>query len=617
MVRAAEYPQSPNLQRNDIVAPTAVLLRQYHGIKFRVDHGLPTDPKPIVNFMTTALSSNRSDLIVILFEVIRERAPELLTSHMYSLMCRGSMRMGRHEEAVRIGEEGLSRGMLDIVVYTNLISAYGKAGRPEMSLDVFRRIQENGKKPDVFVYNSLLGSLVRNRRFQDCARVIHQMRSDGIEADDVSAWQMFSAYMSLGDSDVRVLLEKIEGLKRECSMTRVAFFYIRACRHFLNQGRLNEAIACAGVIACDPEEHLPTEVVNALLRLARSDSKVFLQLWQSFQEWKVELNAISYSMYLDALSPSADGSQVLECLENIVQQGIHIDQFLIAKLLSIRRIARSRDVVYAIERYVFSRPKEHLDSITYQSFCRAYAECNDLEKVSSMFRIMTRLELETKPNFISYIISYFCRNDSFEDVCSAVRYAQMNGIELEDLTCRRIINLCAIRYSIIERLSLRFDIQLQKRRLSLLYGVLKATIVDKLTDLSSVLIKFYLKSFGRLTTDEYLRVVLAQLRDEPDLELLLVLGFQENVFRTASEYHLLTVPNMDAEFLDSLLVKALPKALTRTQTELVTLRFTSQASYEYFLDLFALCELLNSRFELETRETTKEIKLRLYSSATT
>jgi hypothetical protein len=146
---------------------------------------------------------------------------------------------------------------------------------------------------------------------------------------------------------------------------------------------------------------------------------------------------------------------------------------------------------------------------------------------------------------------------------------------------------------------------------------LKATIVDKLTDLSSVLIKFYLKSFGRLTTDEYLRVVLAQLRDEPDLELLLVLGFQENVFRTASEYHLLTVPNMDAEFLDSLLVKALPKALTRTQTELVTLRFTSQASYEYFLDLFALCELLNSRFELETRETTKEIKLRLYSSATT
>ncbi|KAH0435901.1 hypothetical protein IEQ34_026524 [Dendrobium chrysotoxum] len=89
----------------------------------------------------------------------------------------------------------------DVVSYTLLISAYGKARREDEALAVFEEMLNAGVRPTRKAYNVLLDAFAISGMLQEAKTVFKSMRRDKVSPDLCSYATMISAYVNASDMD--------------------------------------------------------------------------------------------------------------------------------------------------------------------------------------------------------------------------------------------------------------------------------------------------------------------------------------------------------------------------------------------------------------------------------
>eukprot|EP00562_Extubocellulus_spinifer_P035641 CAMPEP_0178683258 /NCGR_PEP_ID=MMETSP0699-20121125/2212_1 /TAXON_ID=265572 /ORGANISM="Extubocellulus spinifer, Strain CCMP396" /LENGTH=1213 /DNA_ID=CAMNT_0020327849 /DNA_START=350 /DNA_END=3992 /DNA_ORIENTATION=+ len=75
------------------------------------------------------------------------------------------------------------RPFRDAVTYNSMIAAYGRAGRIQDAMDMFRALKSCGLEPDKFTYTSLIKAKVESGDVDDAKSILDSMESKGVEAD--------------------------------------------------------------------------------------------------------------------------------------------------------------------------------------------------------------------------------------------------------------------------------------------------------------------------------------------------------------------------------------------------------------------------------------------------
>ncbi|KAL2620471.1 hypothetical protein R1flu_000676 [Riccia fluitans] len=96
--------------------------------------------------------------------------------------------------------EALVAGLeLPLPIFTRTIQKLGIEGKPMAALVVFEWLQTSGgKQPNVYTYNSLLGALKTNGRWENAERVYHEMQEAGVNPDIVTQNTLISMYEQQG-----------------------------------------------------------------------------------------------------------------------------------------------------------------------------------------------------------------------------------------------------------------------------------------------------------------------------------------------------------------------------------------------------------------------------------
>ncbi|KAG0482736.1 hypothetical protein HPP92_010820 [Vanilla planifolia] len=89
----------------------------------------------------------------------------------------------------------------DVVSYTLLISAYGKARREDEALAVFEEMLDAGVRPTCKAYNVLLDAFAISGMVEQAKTVFKCMRRDKVDPDLCSYATMISAYVNASDMD--------------------------------------------------------------------------------------------------------------------------------------------------------------------------------------------------------------------------------------------------------------------------------------------------------------------------------------------------------------------------------------------------------------------------------
>lgn len=71
----------------------------------------------------------------------------------------------------------------DAVSYNSMIAAYGRAGRIQDAMDIFRALKSCGLEPDKFTYTSLIKANVESGDVDYAKSILDSMESKGVEAD--------------------------------------------------------------------------------------------------------------------------------------------------------------------------------------------------------------------------------------------------------------------------------------------------------------------------------------------------------------------------------------------------------------------------------------------------
>lgn len=102
---------------------------------------------------------------------------------------------GQAEAAERWLDRGEQAGVQsDVVLYTTVIDACGKAGDVERALRVFRRMQAQGLKPQIYTYSALAGAFAHKGDWVQVETFAEEMVADGIAANEFFLYAQLLSY---------------------------------------------------------------------------------------------------------------------------------------------------------------------------------------------------------------------------------------------------------------------------------------------------------------------------------------------------------------------------------------------------------------------------------------
>ncbi|PON65716.1 Tetratricopeptide-like helical domain containing protein [Parasponia andersonii] len=179
---------------------------------------------------------------------------------------------------------------LDVILGTSLIDMYGKCGRIEEGLDVFRSM----KKKNAFTWNAVIQGLALAKSGEEAVWWFHRMEQEGVKADEVTLVVVLFACSHSGLVDVgRQIFSTIANGKYQFSPT--VKHYACMVDIFARSGHLEEAFNCVKEMPYEPTK----SIWGSLLAGGRAHGNLDLI---EFAAWKLIELEPSNSAYHVVLS---------------------------------------------------------------------------------------------------------------------------------------------------------------------------------------------------------------------------------------------------------------------------------------------------------------------------
>ncbi|XP_010906096.1 pentatricopeptide repeat-containing protein At3g59040 isoform X2 [Elaeis guineensis] len=134
----------------------------------------------------------------------------------YALLINAYGKARREDEALAVFEEMLDAGVRcqpDLCSYATMVSAYVNASDMDGAEKFFRRLKEDGLKPNAVVYGTLMKGYAKLNNLEKVMRVYERMRMQGVEANQTIYTTIMDAYGKNSDFGSAVIWFKEMGAR--------------------------------------------------------------------------------------------------------------------------------------------------------------------------------------------------------------------------------------------------------------------------------------------------------------------------------------------------------------------------------------------------------------------
>ena len=229
-----------------------------------------------------------------------------------------------------------------MLVYTSLISAYGKGGQWEKAKGAFDALREAGTRVDTGVYNALLSAAVSAAEYREAARVFDRMPSEGVRRN-VTTYN--AVLTSLGRQR---RLRDMETLRREMRKGGIeaneTTFSVLITAHG-NTGDCHRACKLLDE-ACDaPWVYKSAVVFNSALGacVKNGESRLAQRVLRLMRAEGIQPTLVTYNTMLMGASAERDWKGVTDTFRELLQSGQAPDAITLDCLCGIEKLQAAAD----------------------------------------------------------------------------------------------------------------------------------------------------------------------------------------------------------------------------------------------------------------------------------
>ena len=215
---------------------------------------------------------------------------------------------------------------------------------------LFQRLREEGPKPDVVSFNSLLNYHGRRSEFRTISRILDWMREDGLVGDVYTFSTVLSALLKVGRTDA---IDAILSLMRKQNIEPNVAFFTSIINHQVEEGTEQGLRAAMGLLQkmeedpeAQPNEVTYTGILTSLHRHEWHDIALAKRckdhVLEGMKRRNIELNRAGHHVLIKA------------CLENPAPEGTADALWYYNKMVQ-RRISVGPDTWYILLRGLIAR----------------------------------------------------------------------------------------------------------------------------------------------------------------------------------------------------------------------------------------------------------------------
>lgn len=268
-------------------------------------------------------------------------------------------------------------GKTSVSTYSSYIKFMGRNNAMK-AVEIYNSISDESTKVNVFICNSVLSCLVKNRKFDSSIKLFDKMKHDGLTPDAITYNTLLAGCMK-GQNGYSKALELIQELKNKgLQMDSMMFGTLLAI--------------CASHNRCEEAQSF-------------------------FDRMKAEghmPNIYHYSSLLNSYSFDGDYKKADELVQNMRASGIEPNKVILTTLLKVYvrggLFEKSRELLAELEDLHYAE-----DEMPYCLLMDGLSKAGRLDEAKAIYDEMNKKGVKSDGYSHSIMISALCRNERFEE----------------------------------------------------------------------------------------------------------------------------------------------------------------------------------------------------------
>lgn len=363
-------------------------------------------------------------------------------------------------------------GKISASSYSSYIKFLGESLNPMEALEIYSRIQDESIKSNVFVCNSVLGSLIRNGKFDSGFKLFHQMKQDGLTPDIVTYSTLLAGCIKAKQS-YPTSVELVQELRHNgLQMDGVIYGTILAicasnnkweeAERYFNQMKdeghppnefhysslLNAYSICgnykkAEILVQDMKSAglVPNKVILTTLLKAYVRGGLF----EKSKELLAELEALGYAedempycLLMDALAKDGQINEAKLVFDELQKKCVRSDGYAYSIMISAfcrgRRFEEAKQLAKD-----FEATYDRYDLVMLNTMLCAYCRAGEMESVMEMLKKMDELAISPDYKTFHILIKYFCKEKLYLLAHRTMVDMHNKGHQLEEELCSSLM----------------------------------------------------------------------------------------------------------------------------------------------------------------------------------
>lgn len=326
----------------------------------------------------------------------------------------------------------------NVSVCNSILSCLVKNGKFQSSLKLFNQMKQNGLKPDIVTYSTLLvGCGKAKGGFSKALELIQELKYHELRMDSVIYGTLLSVCAS---NNEREEAEKyFEEMKSEGHSPNM-FHYSSLLNAYSSEGDYKKA------------DELIQEMRTAGLTLNKviltTLLKVYVrgQLFEKSRELLKELenlgyaaNEMPYCILLDGLVKDGQVLEAKSVFEEMMNKDVKSDGFSYSIMISA--FCRSGLLEEAKQlASVFEEKYDKYDLVILNTMLSVYCRAREMDNVMKIMRKMDKLAITPDWNTFHILVNYFCNEKLYTVAYRTLEDMQKKGYQPEEELCISLIN---------------------------------------------------------------------------------------------------------------------------------------------------------------------------------
>ncbi|XP_062193192.1 pentatricopeptide repeat-containing protein At1g20300, mitochondrial-like [Phragmites australis] len=221
----------------------------------------------------------------------------------------------------------------DVVLYTNVVHAWCRAGQLDEAERVFAEMQQSGITPNVYTYTAVIDAMYRAGQVPRAQELLCQMIDSGSPPNTATFNAIMRAHVKAGRSE-QVLQVHNQMRQLGCEPDIITYNFLIETHCGKGQGNLDAALKVLAKMTakgCVPDCHTFNPIFKLVLVLGNVNAA--RKLYEQMRELQCKPNVVTYNLLLKLFNKEKSMDMVLRMKKDMDVEGVEPNMHTYAALI--------------------------------------------------------------------------------------------------------------------------------------------------------------------------------------------------------------------------------------------------------------------------------------------